>query len=101
MLEFNWNDVPFYRLSDELPFIGKSLPEFSLGIQGFNGDYAKILLLVFLIAYFILYSIVAGVLFYHWNRYGMQTKNILFAKIVFSVCSLCLYGVLFLLALSL
>lgn len=101
MLEFNWADVPFYRLSDELPFIGKSLPDFSFGIQEINGDYAQIAVLIFLLSYFIVYTVVSGIIFYHWDRYGMRTKNMLFAKIVFTTCSLGLYVLLFLLALSL
>lgn len=98
MLEFNIKDVPFFHLSDPIPFLNGTLPQLSFG---FNGDYAKLLLLVLFLLYFIGYSIVSGIVFYHWNTYGMKTYTILLVKLVFTVVSLFFFGLLFGLTLSL
>lgn len=98
MLEFSIKDVPFYHLSDEIPFFNGTLPSLSLA---FNGDYVKLMLLVLLLLYAIGYSIISGIVFYHWNTYGMKTKTIAFAKMLFTVVSLGVYGLLFSLTLSL
>lgn len=98
MLEFSIKDVPFYHLSDEIPFLGGTLSSLSFG---FNGDYVKFLFLVLLLLYAVGYSIISGIVFYHWNTYGMKTQTILFAKLLFTVVSLGIYIILFLLTLSL
>ena len=98
MLEFSIKDVPFYHFSDEIPFLNGTLPQLSLAI---NGDYVKLLFLVFLLLYCIGYSIISAILFYHWNTYGMQTKNMLLAKSVFTLITLALVALLLSLILSL
>jgi hypothetical protein len=98
MLEFSIKDVPFYHLSDEIPFFNGTLPSLSLA---FNGDYAKLMLLVLLLLYAIGYSIISGIVFYHWNTYGMKTKTIALAKMLFTVMSLGIYALLFSITLSL
>lgn len=97
MLSFSIKDVPFYHFSDEIPFWNGTLPQLSLAI---NGDYVKLLFLVLLLLYCIGYSIISAILFYHWNTYGMQTKNILLAKAVFTLVSLGLIVLLVSLILS-
>lgn len=98
MLEFSIKDVPFYHLSDEIPLFNGTLPSLSLA---FNGDYAKLMLLVLLLLYAIGYSIISGIVFYHWNTYGMKTKTIALAKMLFTVMSLGIYALLFSITLSL
>lgn len=98
MLEFSIKDVPFYHFSDEIPFFNGTLPQLSLAI---NGDYVKLLFLVLLLLYCIGYSIISAILFYHWNTYGMKTKNMLLAKTVFVVVTLALVVLLLSLILSL
>jgi len=98
MLTFNIKDVPFYHFSDEIPFFNRTLPQLSFAI---NGDYVKLLFLVLLLLYCIGYSIISAILFYHWNTYGMQSKNILLAKTIFTVITLALVTLLVSLILSL
>ncbi len=98
MLTFSIKDVPFYHFSDEIPFFNGTLSQLSFAI---NGDYVKLLFLVLLLLYCIGYSIISAILFYHWNTYGMQTKNILLAKAVFTVITLGLVALLLSLILSL
>jgi len=98
MLQFSIKDVPFYHLSDEIPFLNGTLPSLSFA---FNGDYVKFLFLVILLLYAIGYSIISGIIFYHWNTYGMKTSVIAFAKLLFTLVSLGLYILLFSLTLSL
>ncbi len=98
MLTFDIKDVPFYHFGDEIPFFNRTLPQLSFAI---NGDYVKLLFLVLLLLYCIAYSIISAILFYHWNTYGMQTKNILLAKAVFTTITLALVALLLTLILSL
>ena len=98
MLEFNIKDVPFFHLSDQIPVLNGTLPQLSFAI---NGDYVKLLFLVLLLLYVIGYTIISGIVFYHWNTYGMKTKTIMGAKTIFSVVSLGLCVLLFSLTFSL
>lgn len=62
-------------------------------ISGFSltSFFGKPTLAVILLAYFIFYCIVSGVLFYHWRSYGMGSKKVLFAETVFLLFSIVLF----------
>lgn len=98
MLEFNIKDVPFLDPSSVISFLDETLSSLSFG---FNGDYVKSLFLVLLLLYGVGYTIISGIVFYHWNTYGMKTQAILFAKLLFTVVSLGIYIILFSLTLLL
>ncbi|MHB1316266.1 MAG: hypothetical protein ACYCZW_00205 [Minisyncoccota bacterium] len=98
MLEFNIKDVPFFHLSDEIPFFNGSLPSLSSFV---NIEYAKLLVLILLFLYLIGYIIISVIVFYHWNTYGMKTKMILLAKSTFTLVSLAFFVFLFSITLSL
>lgn len=49
----------------------------------------------------IFYLIASGILFYHWETYGMKNKSIVFANIVFLLVSLILFIFAFILAFNL
>lgn len=70
----------------ENPFQG--LPEVSLSI-------GKPVLWGFFVLFFIGYSIISGVLVYHWKKYGMSNKTIIFAQGLFIVVSIILFAITF------
>ena len=96
-MQFDWKAVPLYKFGDQLPYINTSFSQLSRHI---NGGFVHILLLIFFILYCIGYAIYSGILFYHWHAYGMHTKRIMIAQIIFSVVTIVVGVTLFLLILS-
>ena len=50
-------------------------------------------LLVILFLFFIIYSIITGVLLYHWSAYGMRNAGIIAAESLFLLVSFSLFTV--------
>lgn len=61
-------------------------------IPSFPISIGKPLLWVIFALFFIGYVIVSGVLIYHWRKYGMNNKNIVFAETLFIIVSVILFG---------
>lgn len=53
--------------------------------------FSKPVLALILLAYFVGYCVLSGVLFYHWRAYGMGSKKIYFAETVFILVSMVLF----------
>lgn len=66
-----------------------STSEFKLSYV-FNRPVLAIIALVF----FVIYSIVSGVLVYHWHVYGMKNSGILLAQNLFFLVSIILFVML-------
>ncbi|OHA88501.1 MAG: hypothetical protein A2741_00365 [Candidatus Zambryskibacteria bacterium RIFCSPHIGHO2_01_FULL_43_27] len=45
--------------------------------------------------FIIVYVVISAILLFHWRRYGMNNKNIIFAEAIFLVVSLSLFGIAF------
>lgn len=52
----------------------------------------KPVMFVILGVFFVVYSIVSAVLFYHWHAYGMRSRGIIVAETVFTLVSLSLFS---------
>ncbi|KND51105.1 MAG: hypothetical protein AB198_01645 [Parcubacteria bacterium C7867-003] len=66
-----------------------SLPSFPG--PGLNFVLNKPVLTGVLVVFFVLYSILSGVLFYHWAAYGMGHRGILVARSLFVLVSIVLF----------
>ena len=49
------------------------------------------ILLVLLVIFFLIYSVLSGVILYHWKAYGMRSHGILLAESLFLFVSLVLF----------
>lgn len=70
------------------------LPVFQIpNIPGFHLDYifTKPVLIIVLVIYFVIYSGISIVLFYHWSSYGMKNPGIMFARSLFVFVSIVLF----------
>lgn len=61
---------------------------------GLNIDSSLVFVAIFLIAC-LLFSTMSTVLLYHWNRYGMNNRRIMFARIIYIVVSIFIIGTSF------
>ncbi len=50
-------------------------------------------LLVVLVVFFLIYSVLSGVILYHWKSYGMKGSGVLLAESLFLFVSLVLFVV--------
>ena len=66
-----------------------SMPEFP--IKNFSIFLNGHILFAILVVFFIFYSIISAVLFYHWTAYGMRHYGVLVAETLFSIVSLTLF----------
>ncbi len=51
----------------------------------------KPVLMGVLVVFFVIYSILSGVLFYHWHAYGMRSRGIIVAETFFFFVSIVLF----------
>ena len=80
-MNYSLSDISLYPQGISRLFAGLSLPA-HIG--------PSILLPIFLI-FALVYSIVSGVIFYHWITYGMGSKTIVMAEILFVSVSVLLF----------
>lgn len=64
-------------------------------IPSFPISIGKPLLWVIFALFLVGYSIVSAILIYHWRKYGMNNKNIVFAETLFLIVSVVLFGTAF------
>ncbi len=64
-------------------------PDFSK--INFSVFVSKPILYLLLALFFIVYAILASILFFHWRAYGMRSKSILIAETLFLFVSLILF----------
>lgn len=57
-------------------------------------------LFLFLIIFFVCYILAASVLFYHWRKYGMKNKKILYMESIFIIMSCILFWMALILSLQ-
>lgn len=69
-----------------LPTTLPTIPTFHLSIL-----VSKPILIGILFVFFVLYSIVSGVLLYHWSAYGMRSPGIVVAESFYFFVSIVLF----------
>ena len=68
------------------PLILPSLPHISASIL-----LNKPLIMLILLLFFVVYSIISYILLYHWKAYGMKSRGIIIAEVLFFSVSIVLF----------
>jgi hypothetical protein len=85
-MDFSLKDVQLYPDSLK-PFLNNM----NVGNSSVPSGVVLSALLVILLLFFIFYCITSGVLYYHWNTYGMKRSTIFLMEIVFVFGSIFLF----------
>lgn len=71
-----------------VPKVIPNIPNLSLNFF-VNQSSMMVVFLIFLVVYLI----ISGVLFYHWNTYGMRSRAVTLAQLIFFAGSCVVFGI--------